>query len=1651
YIQRGGGQKALNNQSLGTKENPKSSKSLDSKSKNQNKIQTTIQDSKTQLESNPKDLAKLESKKIQRAKSTCTQKSTKSKESSKAKTLIRTIPVSIALASALASNVAAAQWQVGRGVYWKSGYSQDQSGNMTVTGTEGNGYLGYKGYLYLDDGTGPAFRAEVGKTVGNFTINENVAILFTQPGSTSGSTSHIWRILGSSTGGATAGTIDNQGTILVNTAIGGSAGRYLDVGNNATVDTFTNSGLMRNETGGGSGNEMLVVWGNGTINNLINKGTIYGQTGVIHSRGGTIKNMLFSGPNSITEAGSGNVINIINASNIGNITAENQAEIIGNISLSNTSSITNGISLDNQSKMTGNLTLNGSSKITNGISLTNASNMTGNITLANTSTIDNISISGNNATLAGNITIGTARGNSASIGNITISNGGIYAGTIHTRNQTSIDGITITNGGVVGSSNTNSTIISSGNSTIHNIDIQNGGTMYGNIEAHWIKGANNEEDQNGVFRDGNIGDVSIAGRLQGDIAIRNKVAMNSLTMSENGTITGSVKVGDDGDSSQTPTLSTITLNGNSGINAIALGDSDGNSPLATINSLTLNGSSSIGEITGYAGTIATLAVNGNSSIDSVDGTNIDIDTFSIANGAMVGHLITGDNNIQNLTNSGSITTLDVTGNVGNGNVITNNGSIGNLNVQSSVTLDGSNRITNSLVVNSRETLTSTTELQFFASNGTLHNAGTIVGNINNLNGSTIADFDNSGNIDGVFSNNGHIIQFVNTGSINSFTNNSTVAFFQNDGVITNFNGSGIIYGVINSNVITGDFKEVSTSLWNEKGATITGNVTLKGTKQNCGDSICQQSELINDGEITGIVRNDTGKQIDVLENNGIIGGGVSNDGGIGDLRVNANLAYSGSGSITNSLEVASNVTLNASNSTINLDSNNGNFNNAGRISGNINNVQDSIINTFAAGNISGSIVNAGSINTLETTGNIEGGFVNNGNTGNLNVTRNLAYSGIGNITNSLNVAANTTLDASNSTINFNASNGTINNAGNIQGSLNNLSGSTIDNLVNSGVITGSIDNAGTIGSIVNTGTITGNVSNDAGTITIYNEEGSIGAGAINTFARSAVNAGVITSNGGVTTIYNGNGNIGFITNNTNSTTNIQSWNVGNASNPNNPIKVAGDNLGGINTANDSITIEGLRVGVLYDINDYVVGENGSFDANGVSYASQLNGGQGIVDSLVIPEIGKFTDEGNGSFSLGIDEQELSGKSLGASLIYSSRMRQIDTNNMLRELNIKNFKTDFEVLEKRKASQQALVEAFKEQKADYLNNLTQTKELKRVSSKESVESYSPNNTYYASAGVSDYYDKNAMVGNVVSTSQDSMYSDMDLLRELDDIFISHTGDKDNLYTFALPYTRYTSAQLDGGVGTLKSHASGILAGAQAKLPSERGILGIYFGYESSDKQVGQQRLDFDEKVYYGGLTYYNVFARKGVSEYYLSANTRIDKGDTNLYKTYRSGSTTINSQVDSYGYGADLKVGANYYNIYNNSVLSPEIGISYQGISTDSFRLRHLGGVSEHYYAQDVNFFDISATLRWQRAWNNVFKTMASLGAMYNVYNDAKGSGVIAGLKQSADINVEELYGTTQVGISYALGENANIALNYSGIFANGVQSHAGYIRLGVWW
>ncbi|WP_196332299.1 hypothetical protein, partial [Helicobacter pullorum] len=177
-------------------------------------------------------------------------------------------------------------------------------------------------------------------------------------------------------------------------------------------------------------------------------------------------------------------------------------------------------------------------------------------------------------------------------------------------------------------------------------------------------------------------------------------------------------------------------------------------------------------------------------------------------------------------------------------------------------------------------------------NGTINNAGTINGNITNIANSILTDFTNSGSISGTFTNEGHIVKFVNesTGSINNFVNDNTISFFENNGTIATFGGTGTIYGVINSKTITNGFENVATSLWNKENALIQGNVALKGDYKDCSDDICKFSDLINEGTITGNVTNEAGKEINLVENTGTIGGSIANSGNINIFEVSGTIA-----------------------------------------------------------------------------------------------------------------------------------------------------------------------------------------------------------------------------------------------------------------------------------------------------------------------------------------------------------------------------------------------------------------------------------------------------------------------------------------------------------------------------------------------------------------------------------------------------------------------------------------------------------------------------------------------------------------------------------------------------------------------------------------
>ncbi|WP_158654114.1 beta strand repeat-containing protein, partial [Helicobacter pullorum] len=740
-----------------------------------NKIQTAkIQDSKIQLESNPKDLAKLESnspklkdskvsktskdsmklesspkldsktsqksnkesetkqaKKIQRAKNTCDSKqSKKSKNSSKIKSFIRTIPISIALASALSSQ-AVANWNNDGGAC-RNGYDCTISGNLQLGNANGNIQIISSG------------------NTGTLSINQGVHVQKVWEGGLTGSQNGVFEIKGPTQGITNNGTVTSVGSwrnivVLSGGSLGSivnsSTGTLISRSNSVLllfgrVDSIENAGtIMR--TGGGSADyhSLFAIEGQVgadlTFSNQSLTQSAVGARNIIWTQGAATTSLgeIVAKDNSRLE---GN-FDFNNRFTGESIIFQDSANMAGNISLEGNARITNGIAIHDSGTIAGNISLAGSSAIANGIAIHDSGTIAGNISLAGSSAIANgITIggnssggSGNNASLNGNITMD---GTSAIANGITITNGGTYAGRIHTKSQSDIDSITIASGGVVGSSNASSTILSSGNSTIHNIDIQNGGTMYGNIEAHWIDGANAVNQ-----KDGNIGNVSIAGRLQGDIVLQNKVFMNSLTMSDNGTITGNIRIGAIGSDDQFPTLSTITLSDDSGINAITLGGAGAH---ATIDSLTLEGTSSIGTITNNSnGTISNIALNGTSTITN---------GITNASGGNIGTIISNTNNGVNntITNSGTIAKLDIrnvnSGSSGNGGTINYIGDgivTEEIRVEGGATLSingGAGTITLDSNTGSKLNLLADSIFQ-----GSLKNAGSIStwNNVSNIDGS----------------------------------------------------------------------------------------------------------------------------------------------------------------------------------------------------------------------------------------------------------------------------------------------------------------------------------------------------------------------------------------------------------------------------------------------------------------------------------------------------------------------------------------------------------------------------------------------------------------------------------------------------------------------------------------------------------------------------------------------------------------------------------------------------------------------------------------------------------------------------------------------------------------------------------------------------
>ncbi|EPW0563983.1 hypothetical protein ACWBS3_001799, partial [Campylobacter upsaliensis] len=501
-----------------------------------------------------------------------------------------------------------------------------------------------------------------------------------------------------------------------------------------------------------------------------------------------------------------------------------------------------------------------------------------------------------------------------------------------------------------------------------------------------------------------------------------------------------------------------------------------------------------------------------------------------------------------------------------------------------------------------------------------------------------------------------------------------------DGTI-NMNGRGSAInnghmGTVSGNIIIGENGKLGGNIWNQN--RITGKIEVKGkvdgriVNRNGGSNI-GESIIISGGTVTQDITNEgtVGQKIEVTNNSNV--GSIQN-----------------TGTVTQKIELTQNSTIQ------------GSITNTNRING------IDIANSQIGGNIvnSGQNANTGNI-SITGTSDIKGSIVNQNGA---NFTNNITLdqsSKLGGISNNANSTMSGQLDLKGEV-------GTITNAGTLSsqlnlsnkvGEINNAEGGTISNdiTINNNGSVGAINNAGTmqnitiqqqgkVENITNSGTMQAITNNGTGTFTLTNSGGTIdkitnGTGATATIRNQGKITNGIINDGGTLTVFNDFrkdesatngyhtiGEIGktangvHIENKSNGKLHLNAWYFNKEDfttqeeRKNNALLVEG-NYAGITLGDVFVNTQGLDVDKTYNANTFIADKNGNI------VGDKINNGQGIdVNKLYsVSGIYKFENfGGKGEYRAIINRDELSGKTLAQSIIYSQRVRNVNLSRILRE-------------------------------------------------------------------------------------------------------------------------------------------------------------------------------------------------------------------------------------------------------------------------------------------------------------------------------------------------------------------------------------------------
>ena len=301
-----------------------------------------------------------------------------------------------------------------------------------------------------------------------------------------------------------------------------------------------------------------------------------------------------------------------------------------------------------------------------------------------------------------------------------------------------------------------------------------------------------------------------------------------------------------------------------------------------------------------------------------------------------------------------------------------------------------------------------------------------------------------------------------------------------------------------------------------------------------------------------------------------------------------------------------------------------------------------------------------------------------------------------------------------------------------------------------------------------------------------------------------------------------------------------------------------------------------------------------------------------------------------------------------------------------------------------------------------------------------------------------------------------YNNFELIDQLDAIFIPYTGRRDWRF-FALPYG--TNSYVDLGANSALEWAGGAIFGIQKNLRSA-GIFGGYVGYEyinTTTEFIGSAPTVVKTNSLQAGANYYKAFAiANKVAEGFIKASIRggVDLPQFNLnaggrINTIETDPTKTKVKIPlMWSVGAELKGGFTFYQWGRNSYITPEVGLSYDMLSsvptrlikpkiqTDSTPLLPIGA-DEFYGAILWHLPQIQASVRYYKIWGNTFRTNTKIGVRYNVLNNPKLGSFVYGNtpdETQRSITLPLVYGNVAFDFIWMIKKNHELSAGYDGLF-----------------